>query len=135
MKTPPLAGPLLRVVAALFLCAACFQSGRWYQELAGAASKHESTELVSATFRGAPEPAPLIRAGDAIGQAEDIITPLNVRDPSALVMGPGGARECAPAHLDPEPPAKEVKPRKLKEGRLLELLKKADKKTAAPKNY
>lgn len=145
MKTPPFAGPLLRVGAALFLCAACFQSGRWYQELSGPAhARHDpGTEMVGATFRGEPEPAPktveaqpLVGLGDPVGQSRDIITPLNVRDPSALVIGPGGARECAPVLPPvPEPAAKEAKPLKLKQGRLLELLKKADKKSEAPKNY
>ncbi|PIR17027.1 MAG: hypothetical protein COV48_09075, partial [Elusimicrobia bacterium CG11_big_fil_rev_8_21_14_0_20_64_6] len=34
-----------------------------------------------------------IAQGGAIGGAGDIITPLNVRDPSALVMGPGAAQQ------------------------------------------
>ncbi len=34
-----------------------------------------------------------IAQGGAIGGAGDIITPLNVRDPSALVMGPGGTQQ------------------------------------------
>ena len=33
-----------------------------------------------------------IASGGAIGGGGDIITPLNVRDPSALVMGPGPAQ-------------------------------------------
>jgi hypothetical protein len=141
MKTPPSAGPLFRVGFALFLCAACFQSGRWYQELSGPAqARHDAgNEMVSATFRGEPEPAtkeiaPLVSVGDPVGESGDIITPLNVRDPSSLVMGPGGAAICPPAE-PVEPPAKPAAPRKLKEGRLLELLKKADKKSGAPKNY
>lgn len=146
MKTPPLAGLVARVSAVLVLCAACFQSGRWYQELAGPAAVQADAgnQMVSATFRGEPEaapktiePTPLAAAGDPVGQSGDIITPLNVRDPSALVMGPGlGLRECAPAPAaPPEPAAREAKPLKLKQGRLLELLKKADKKSGEPKNY
>ncbi|MCR4294043.1 MAG: hypothetical protein NUW21_00805, partial [Elusimicrobia bacterium] len=84
----------------------------------------------------AATPAP----GDPEGYGGDIITPLNVRDPSALVMGPAHYYQSCPP---PEPApsavprgsAKETKPRKLKDGRLLELLKKADKNSAAPKRY
>lgn len=145
MKTPPAAGPVLRVAIALLLCAACFQAGRWYQELSGTAATHAKAdpgnEMVSATVVGAPtakpiETAPPAAAGAPVGQGGDLITPLNVRDPSALVMGPAGLRECVtPPAAPPDPFAKEVKPLKLKTGRLLELLKKADKKSDAPKNY
>jgi hypothetical protein len=139
-------GPVLRIGVALLLCAACFQAGRWYQELSGTASAHvksdPGTEMVNATFRGAPEPASNTvetsqssAAGEPVGQGSDIITPLNVRDPSALVMGPGGHECVPPAAVEAEPAAKEVKPLKLKKGRLLELLKKADKKSDSPKNY
>lgn len=37
---------------------------------------------------GAVDPKPLASAGDPLDQQGDIITPLNVRDPSALVMAP-----------------------------------------------
>lgn len=139
-------GPVFRIAIALILCAACFQAGRWYQELSGPASARAKadpgTEMVDASFRGAPEPAsntvepaPLAAAGDPVGQSGDIITPLNVRDPSALVMGPGP--QCPPSSLNIEadPPSKEAKPLKMKKGRLLELLKKADKKGGEPRNY
>lgn len=146
MKTPPAAGPVLRIGIALLLCAACFQAGRWYQELSGPASAHAKgdpgIEMVDASFRGAPEPAattvettPSAAPGEPVGQPGDIITPLNVRDPSALVMRPID-HECAPsAAAEPEPAAKEAKPLKMKKGRLLELLKKADKKSDAPKSF
>ncbi len=144
---------LLRVGLLLGLCALCFQSGRWYQELSQPFSAHAKVksdpgnEMVSASSRGeaAPlpktiEPTPLASAGDPVGQSTDVITPLNVRDPSALVMGPG-ATDNPPAVVCPPPPAfavpraKAVKP--LKSGRLLELLKKgeADKKSDAPKSF
>lgn len=38
---------------------------------------------------GLPEHAAGGAPGDAAGQSSDVITPLNVRDPSALIMGPG----------------------------------------------
>ncbi|MBI2387876.1 MAG: hypothetical protein HYV14_17965 [Elusimicrobia bacterium] len=151
MKTPPLAGSVVRVGVGLLLCAACFQAGRSYQELsasASAAAKDASgTEMVDSTFVGphkpAPSPAetsPQAAPGDVPGESVDIITPLNVRDPSALVMGPTH-NSCPPPEVAApegklaEPPYKEPKPKKMKEGRLLELLKKEDKKSVYPKRY
>lgn len=142
MKTPPLAGSVLRIGVALLLCAACFQAGRWYQELSGPAAAKAKADPGEPAVARSPvepakivEPAPLVAAGAPAGQSEDIITPLNVRDPSALVMGPAAAG-CPPAAVsDPEPPAKEIKPRKLKEGRLLELLKKEDRKARQPRRF
>ena len=88
--------------------------------------------------RGAA-PAATAAPGDPVGESGDIITPLNVRDPSALIMGPGGFHPVCPppepSVVDPDRPADEPKPRKMKEGRLLELLKKADKNSASPKRY
>ncbi len=147
MTTPPVMGPVFRIAIALVLCAACFQAGRWYQELSGPAVAHvktdPGTEMVSATFRGAPVPAsksleiPQSSApGAPVGEGGgDIITPLNVRDPSALVMGPGSYCPPSATIAEPDPPAKETKQRILKKGRLLELLKKADKKSDAPKSF
>lgn len=148
MKTPPSAGPVMRVGVSLLLCAACFQSGRWYQELSASAAEPApaATETAAAEFVGPLTPslpaAPAATAapGEPEGHSGDIITPLNVRDPSALVMGPAHYYQSCPP---PEPPPdavprggpKETKPRKLKEGRLLELLKKADKDSGAPKRY
>ena len=150
MKTPSAAAPLLRVGVALLLCAACFQAGRWYQELSASnagpatAKADPGNDIVVATFHGEPEPAekpaPTAAPGDPVGQSGDIITPLNVRDPSALVMGPGTSIN-PPAGIEPEPSASEVAPRKakpikpLKSGRLLELLQKADKKSTALKSF
>jgi len=52
-----------------------------------------------------------IAQGGAIGGGGDIITPLNVRDPSALVMGPGQAQQppagsAAPSAPPPTAPSK-----------------------------
>lgn len=150
MKPSPLAGSALRVAGGLLLCAACFQSGRWYQELSvsvsgrPAAKGDPGNEMVSATFRAKAEPAvpmaepaPLVSSGDPVGHGGDIITPLNVRDPSALVMGPGISRqECLPPpSLETVSPSREVKPRKMRHGLLLELLKKSDKSSADPKSF
>ena len=114
MKAPSAGGSVFRIAVALLLCAACFQAGRWYQELsasgAAQAKGDPGTEMVSAAFRGAPEPAtktleaapPTAAPGEPVGQSGDIITPLNVRDPSALVMGPGSSWN-PPAGDLPEP--------------------------------
>jgi hypothetical protein len=135
-----------RSFALLLIAAACFQVGRWYGELeTSAKAVHDPTgiEMVKATFRASPEapktvePVPATNAGDPVGHSTDIITPLNVRDPSALVMGPAGSYsppECAPTPAaQGATRAKRVKP--LKEGQLLELLKKGGKKTDAPKTF
>lgn len=138
----------MRVGLGLLLCSACFQSGRWYQELSARAEEPApaATETAASEFVGPLTPslpaAPAATAapGDPEGHSGDIITPLNVRDPSALVMGPAHYYQSCPP---PEPPPgavplgepRETNPRKLKEGRLLELLKKADKNSAAPNRY
>lgn len=42
--------------------------------------------------------------GGAIGGGSDVITPLNVRDPSALVMGPGAQQQPPAGSLAPQTP-------------------------------
>lgn len=47
--------------------------------------------------------------GGLLGSGADVITPLNVRDPSALVMGPGSSQPTpvsAPKPSEPTPPSK-----------------------------
>ena len=151
MKTPPLAGSVIRIGVCLLLCAACFQAGRSYQELSAAASSFAEakgapeTGMIDASFVGPTLPAPgetssPTAPGDVPGAGGDIITPLNVRDPSALIMGPS-QHSCPPQEVaEPEgkpaePAYKVPKPKKMKEGRLLELLKKEDKKSVYPKRY
>lgn len=154
MRTPPSAGPVVRIGVALLLCAACFQAGRSYQELSASASAETKeaagAEPVAASFVGPvkPEPSPVETSaqaapGDVPGAGGDIITPLNVRDPSALVMSPGDYHPKCPQTGSPEPegrladrfPYKPPQPKKMKEGRLLELLKKDDKKSVYPRRY
>lgn len=140
MKTSRLAGPVLRVSSALILCAACFQAGRWYQELS--VNSDPGNEMVTATHAGPVAPAsatvevrPLVAAGDPPGESGDIITPLNVRDPSALVMGPGAEfiPHVVPVAPPPPPESSRVVPmpqarskKPLESGRLLELLRRGD---------
>lgn len=150
MKTPPAAGSIGRIGVALLLCAACFQAGRSYQKLSAsaddAATADTGSGYVDASFSGpslqgpAVAPAPTAAPGDPVGQSGDLITPLNVRDPAALVMRPADHSCATPDAAEPEPrlsdpPYKEPKPKKLKEGRLLELLKKEDKKSVYPKRF
>ena len=45
--------------------------------------------------------------GGQIGGGGDVITPLNVRDPSALIMGPGASQQPAATSTTPPAPAKE----------------------------
>lgn len=148
MRTPTSAGSPFRVGIWLLLCAASFESGRWYQglsapavESAPAAAETPAAEFVGPLTPGLPAtPAATAAPGEPEGHSGDIITPLNVRDPSALVMGPAHFYQSCPPpepapHAVPQGEPKETKPRKLKEGRLLELLKKADKNTGAPKRY
>jgi len=140
MKAFSLALPALRVSAGLLLCAACFQSGRWYQELEAQAAAPVPAARAAVVgpvitpsdieAKAVEEPLP--------GEGGDIITPLNVRDPSALVMGPAHYQSaCPPPPVAPSPApmARRTKPRDMKEGRLLELLKKDDKKIVVPEQY
>ncbi len=126
----------------MLLCAVCFQSGRWYGALEKDSGPDQlktdaSVEMVHATHtREVPAPDPSLVPEEKVA---DIITPLNVRDPSALVMGPGGSQSppCSQQEVvaPPEPTAKVTKQKKMKDGRLLELMKKADKNGDAPKRY
>lgn len=138
MNIPSAAGPIMRVSVALLLCAACFQAGRWYQELS--TPVHSETIAASRTKPAVEvvEAKSLIGSGHPIGESGDIITPLNVRDPSALVMGPGSYAPSEAATPPPPPQGKDVeleaRVRALSQERLLELLRKA-KKDDAPKSF
>lgn len=96
-------GGVFRVAAVLALCALSYQFGVWHSKL-----EHDATAVVASV-------APLSRLepiaetqigggapGAPAGQPQDVITPLNVRDPSALVMGPG-AGEMTPPAVPPAP--------------------------------
>ncbi len=92
--------PALRVLVGLAVCGACFQAGRWTELLARRADGPPAPEAVRAPRTPPPvieEPLPGVMAGHPEGQG-DIITPLNVRDPTALIMGPGASQR------PPEPP-------------------------------
>ncbi len=146
----PLSVSVARTSSALLVAAVLFQAGRVVGRLEGEASGpavagrgDPGTELVHSSFAG-PHPMPATvetpqpaNAGNPPG-AEDIITPLNVRDPSALVMGPGGGYSCPSPALPPPPePAPRLSEKPLEEGRLLDLLKKRgeERDRDAPRVY
>jgi hypothetical protein len=118
-RTIPL-GALLRVGLALALCAICYQVGRWHGALEAQAVRVVERPAAAATAAAKPVPsantgtgAAGLAPGNAIGENQDVITPLNVRDPSALVMGPGPA-DMAPASNAPQsiptPPSAPAQP-------------------------
>ena len=88
-------GALLRVGFGLALCAACFEAGRWHGGLEAQADRSANRTMTAVrAAKALPAAEQLTGAtglapGKAISEPEDVITPLNVRDPSALVMGPG----------------------------------------------
>ncbi len=140
MKTSPLAGPAVRVGVGLLLCGACFQAGRRYQALSASAAESEAAagEVAEPKTPSLPAAAAATSApGEPAGHGGEIITPLNVRDPSSLVMGLSHHYDACPPPPQPAPRAapRESKPRDLPEGRLLELLKKDGKDSSAPKSY
>ncbi|HXT00773.1 MAG TPA: hypothetical protein VN915_08885 [Elusimicrobiota bacterium] len=116
-------GSVVRVAAALALCAACYEAGRWHGNLEAQAARtaqRPSSAALAAKGLAVVEPASVAAApGKAVDDPEkDVITPLNVRDPSALVMAPfateqAAARPAGPAPEDegdheapPSPPAR-----------------------------
>lgn len=109
-------GAAFRIAAALALCAACYQAGRWHGALEAQAARTSSRPLTSvAAAKSAPVVESVATAaapGKAVGDPEqDVITPLNVRDPSALVMAPFAAESIAASHgvppALPAPPSEE----------------------------
>ena len=142
MKTPPLALPILRIGAALLTAAICFQVGRGTGQLEGRATIVVTTDtgndLITPKNGLAPvpetiEPTPVTAAGDPVGVPAELITPLNVRDASALVMRPEQA-ECRPGAVL-EAPKLKLKKEPLPEGRLLDLMKKHEDKPNETKVY
>ncbi|MFI5351202.1 MAG: hypothetical protein ACHQ2Z_16780 [Elusimicrobiota bacterium] len=108
-------GPLLRVGLGLTLCAVCFAAGRWRGALEVLAERSAGREAVATRAPKAAaiaEPRPGAAAsGRPVGEPEDIITPLNVRDPSALVMGPGSVDSVSRAlKALPPPPVPGAEP-------------------------
>ena len=104
-------GPALRVAAALALCALSYKLGVWRERLELAAREDLVAKVAAAPrpARGAQAtpvsaPAALEAPGGPVGETADVITPLNVRDPSALVMAPPGIQEqAAPPPAAPKP--------------------------------
>jgi hypothetical protein len=119
-------GAFLRVGFALALCGVCYQAGRWSGGLE--AQSERSTDRSVASARASAKSVPSadtgtgaagLAPGHPLGESADVITPLNVRDPSALVMGPWVATPAPQPQVEepPTPPArvfprasKDVKP-------------------------
>jgi hypothetical protein len=81
-------GSALRVALMLSLSAACYEVGRWRTRIEDLDSRPDNrVVIVERTAKPGPAEVRGIAAGDSLG-AEDKITPLNARDPSALVIGP-----------------------------------------------
>jgi hypothetical protein len=96
-------GTALRLMLVVALCAGAYELGRRHEKLAAQSAPQTSGVVIverrdSKPERAAPSSAP----GQAVGENPDVITPLNVRDPSALVMGPSGS-EPPPAATAPVP--------------------------------
>jgi hypothetical protein len=115
-RTFPLGLPL-RVVFVVALCAACYEAGRWHGGLEAQLEKSSvRTARVVATAVSAElrEDGTGMAPGQAPGEAVDVITPLNVRDPSALVMPPSlnapARPEGAPQALETPPSSSESPP-------------------------
>ena len=115
-------GALLRVGLGLALCAACYEAGRWHGGLEAQADR-TATRSIAAVRAAKALPAAETRTGatglapgQAVGEPADVITPLNVRDPSALVMGPSQpAPPIAQAAEPPSAPQARIFPRASKE--------------------
>lgn len=114
-------GAALRVALVLSLCGGAYEVGRWRSRLEAQGEARPDSRVVIVD-RGENKPARAETVGNApggpSGVATDVITPLNVRDPSALVMPPLGAQEPpAPAAApqsekeipDVAPPARKYK--------------------------
>ncbi|MFI5347003.1 MAG: hypothetical protein ACHQ51_11580 [Elusimicrobiota bacterium] len=119
-------GAALRVALVLSLCAGCYEVGAWRARLEalGEPKPDSRVIVVQREDKAIRNESTGMAPGGAIGE-KDVITPLNVRDPSALVMGPGATENppapppaVAPPAASPEtekqipdvsPPAKKYK--------------------------
>ena len=101
-------GAALRVALVLSLCVGCYEAGAWRARLeAQASSKADSRVIVVERNEKAIRTETTGMApGGALDGSKDVITPLNVRDPSALVMGPGATEGFADTRaVSPPAPA------------------------------
>ncbi len=96
--------PLGAAVKFLLLAAlsvGAYELGRRSERLALKAAQTSGVVIVERRDAKAEPPAPASAAGNAVGEKADVITPLNVRDPSALVMGPGPSEPPSTAAVPP----------------------------------
>jgi hypothetical protein len=87
----------LRVALALSLCAGCYEVGLWRARIEdqNEAKPASRVVVVERGDKAVRNESTGMAPGGAIGE-KDVITPLNVRDPSALVMGPSEPAPPAP---------------------------------------
>ena len=91
-------GAALRVALVLSLCAGCYEVGAWHARLQAQLETKQDNRVViveRGDNKAVRNESTGMAQGGAIGE-KDVITPLNVRDPSALVMGPYEAPTVAP---------------------------------------
>lgn len=104
-------GAALRILLLLTLCLGAFELGRRTErQVAKASAPGSAVVVVEAVGAAKPigEAVANAAAGRPIAEKDEVITPLNVRDPSALVMGPTvSAPPAAEAAPPPVPPALE----------------------------
>lgn len=103
-------GSALRVALAVSLSAGCYELGRWTSRVedAQAAKPDDRVVIVERNAKPGPPEVKGTAAGGPVGAAE-VITPLNARDPSSLVMAPfADAPPPAAAVPAPAAPSDEV---------------------------
>lgn len=107
-------GAALRVALAASLVVAAYEVGRWQERVlaADAAPKPASAVVVveKSDKTAKAEKGTGAAPGQAVGEPTDVITPLNVRDPSALVMGPSESSPPPAAAPAPQADVPEVAP-------------------------
>lgn len=112
-------GALARVGAVLSLCALSYRVGGWHrglelsaQAVPGGARVVTAANAIAPAASGSVSSVDTAAPGHPVGQSADLITPLNVRDPSALVMGPSYNTPAEPSAVAPPPaPKNHEKPR------------------------
>lgn len=81
-------GSAVRVALMVSLSAACYEIGRWKTRIEDLDSRPDNrVVIVEKDSRSGPPEARGLAAGGPVGE-KDEITPLNVRDPAALVFPP-----------------------------------------------
>jgi hypothetical protein len=100
----PLDAPA-RTALAFLLCGAGYAFGRWTERVESSSAAPSAVVLVPRAEKAPRSGGTGVAPGRPVDEPADVITPLNVRDPSSLIMGPG-ALEPAPSRVpSASPPA------------------------------